>query len=127
MKRHIFILTISCLALSTPALAQYSRYFLDKTMRVDLYHTGTKGQETISLNRVYQEGEWPGTRTQLLAERRGEHIRLAQGRAVADEISPDQFSRPCRQESAGPQGCQGHVVDGAGERMALTHLPGFEG
>jgi hypothetical protein len=54
------------LLFSMTAFAQYNRWFLEKTMRVDLYHTGTKGQETISLNQVYQEGDWSGTRTQLL-------------------------------------------------------------
>ena len=65
MKRSI-VLVILILGAVTIAASQYSRYFLDKTMRVDLYHTGTKGQETISLDRVYEEGEWPGTRTQLV-------------------------------------------------------------
>ena len=65
MKR-ILTLIIVMIAATTIASSQYVRYFLDNTMRVDLYHTGTKGQETISLDRVYQEGEWPGTRTQLL-------------------------------------------------------------
>jgi hypothetical protein len=66
MKRLVSVFAILVLATSIPALAQFNQYFLEKTMRVDLYHTGTKGQETISLNRVYQEGEWAGTRTQLL-------------------------------------------------------------
>ena len=65
MKR-LFILLMLILAATAIAASQYSRYFLDKTMRVDFYHTGTKGQETISLDKAYQEGEWPGTRTQLI-------------------------------------------------------------
>jgi len=65
MKRPIILLTL-ILAATTIAAAQYALHFLDKTMRVDFYHTGTKGQETISLDKVYQEGEWPGTRTQLI-------------------------------------------------------------
>jgi len=66
MKRLTSILIILSFAVSSSALAQYNHWFLEKTLRVDLYHTGTKGQETISLNQVFQEGEWPGTRTQLL-------------------------------------------------------------
>ncbi len=66
MKRPTFTLIVLILTVTTPTLAQYNRWFLDKTLRVDVYHTGTKGQETISLNQVYREGEWPGTRTQLL-------------------------------------------------------------
>jgi hypothetical protein len=35
-------------------------------MRVDYYHTGTKGSETISLDKVYEEGVWPGSRVNLI-------------------------------------------------------------
>lgn len=66
MKRTILALVFLSVVLQTLASAQYNRYFLDKTVRVDLYHTGTKGQETLSLDKVYEEGDWPGTRTQLL-------------------------------------------------------------
>jgi hypothetical protein len=59
MKRLTSILIILIFSASASALAQYNRWFLDKTLRVDLYHSGTKGQETISLNQVYQEGERP--------------------------------------------------------------------
>ncbi len=44
----------------------YARYFGPSTMRVDYYHTGTKGEERFSLDRVYEEGPWPGSSTQLL-------------------------------------------------------------
>jgi hypothetical protein len=66
MKRLLLTLIILLTATASPSLAQYTRWFLDKTLRVDLYHSGTKGQEIISLDQVYQEGEWPGTRTQML-------------------------------------------------------------
>jgi hypothetical protein len=45
---------------------EYARWFVEQTMRVDYYHTGTKGEERFSLDRVYEEGPWPGSRTQLL-------------------------------------------------------------
>ena len=36
-------------------------------MRVDYFHTGgPKSGETISLDRVVNDGDWPGSRTQLL-------------------------------------------------------------
>lgn len=65
MKRLSVLLAL-VLAATFIAGAQYSRFFADKTMRVDYYHTGTKGQETISLDQVYEEGIWSGTRSQLL-------------------------------------------------------------
>ena len=33
----------------------FDEFFVDKTMRVDFYHTGTKGFEVISLDKVYEE------------------------------------------------------------------------
>ncbi|MFN0159166.1 MAG: M64 family metallopeptidase [Bacteroidota bacterium] len=44
----------------------YDRLFTKKTLRVDYYHTGTKGEETFSLDRMLEEGDWPGSRTNLV-------------------------------------------------------------
>ena len=46
----------------------YDRFFNGNTMRVDYYHTGTKAEDRITLDQVYQEGQWPGTRTNLIDE-----------------------------------------------------------
>jgi len=50
------------------AAANYDRFFTEKTMRVDYFHTGTKGEDRITVDQVYQEGTWPGTRTNLVDE-----------------------------------------------------------
>jgi hypothetical protein len=50
------------------AAAHYDRFFTEKTMRVDYFHTGTKGEDRITVDQVYQEGTWPGTRTNLVDE-----------------------------------------------------------
>jgi hypothetical protein len=53
----------------------FEAYFLDKTLRVDYYHTGTKGEEQISLDMAYEEGPWPGSKRQLLDPlNRGEYM-----------------------------------------------------
>lgn len=58
---------LSSSPLSSAATPETFRlYFTEKTLRVDLYHTGTKGIETFSLDRCYAEGEWPGSRVNLL-------------------------------------------------------------
>ncbi len=44
----------------------FDQFFFDKTLRIDYFHTGTKGMETISLDKVYEEGEWPGSLVNLL-------------------------------------------------------------
>ncbi len=44
----------------------FNQFFVDKTMRVDYYHTGTKGTEIIALDKIYEEGIWSGNKSQLL-------------------------------------------------------------
>ncbi|MFI5250927.1 MAG: M64 family metallopeptidase [Bacteroidota bacterium] len=60
----VLVLLVSCL--TYPQETIYNRFFTDNTMRVDYYHTGTKGTETIALNQVYREGAWPGSKINLL-------------------------------------------------------------
>jgi hypothetical protein len=60
---------VGALALSSRTVLQdpvFERYFEDRTMRVDYYHTGSAGQEIISLERVVSDGPWAGSRTRLL-------------------------------------------------------------
>lgn len=59
-------ISAACTAVQPQATETYSRYFGTSTMRVDYYHTGTKGEERFSLDCVYEEGPWPGSKTQLL-------------------------------------------------------------
>jgi hypothetical protein len=45
----------------------YDAVFTGATMRVDYFHTGgPKSGETVSLDRVVNDGDWPGSRTQLV-------------------------------------------------------------
>jgi len=60
---------VALFLLSTTRLVaddSFARFFTDATLRVDYYHTGTKGEERFSLDQAYREGPWPGSRTQLL-------------------------------------------------------------
>ena len=71
MKKILGILVFSALFINIHAASSqdksfFNRFFVDKTMRVDYYHTGTKGQETISLDKIYEDGSWPGSKTQLI-------------------------------------------------------------
>lgn len=40
--------------------------FAPRTMRVDYYHSGTASEEHVALDRVVADGEWAGSRTQLV-------------------------------------------------------------
>ena len=44
----------------------FDNYFENKTLRVDYYHTGTATTEVISLDQVYEEGVWAGSRRNLI-------------------------------------------------------------
>jgi hypothetical protein len=44
----------------------YENNFTGTTMRVDYFHIGTKGQEQIILDKVYEERPWPGSKINLL-------------------------------------------------------------
>ena len=62
--KYLFLFLVFSFSLS---FAQtYDIYFTDGTMRVDYYHIGTKGQEQITLDKVYEEGAWPGSKVNLL-------------------------------------------------------------
>ena len=55
------------LAFAAPlSAAPFGELFTDKTMRVDYFHTGGKGEEIVALDRVVSDGPWPGSRTQLI-------------------------------------------------------------
>jgi len=44
----------------------FGLFFNDQTLRVDYFRTGTAEQENISIDVLRTEGQWPGSRTQLV-------------------------------------------------------------
>lgn len=44
----------------------FDQFFYSKTMRVDYFHTGSKTQEIFSIDQIYEEGEWPGSKINLI-------------------------------------------------------------
>ena len=59
MKRQniavIFVFLLLSIVVNPLVATDFDLYFLDKTMRVDYYHTGIKDVEIISLDNVYEE------------------------------------------------------------------------
>jgi hypothetical protein len=45
---------------------EFGKYFKDETCRFDCVHTGTKGSEQISLDKITVEGAWPGSLSALI-------------------------------------------------------------
>ncbi len=52
----------------TRADGAFDTFFLDKTMRVDYFHSGGLGTETLALDQVVSDGPWAGSRTRLVDE-----------------------------------------------------------
>ncbi|MBN1349610.1 peptidase M64 [candidate division KSB1 bacterium] len=44
----------------------FDQFFVDQTMRIDYYHTGTRNVDIFSLDQVYAQGRWAGSKTNLL-------------------------------------------------------------
>lgn len=63
MKRILCLVVALAGSLSSQTFQQF---FHDKTLRIDYHHTGTKGMEIIALDKTYDEGVWPGSKTILL-------------------------------------------------------------
>ncbi len=64
MFRFLFLVTL--IFFTTSLLAQdFNDYFTDRTMRVDYYHSGTKGSEIFAIDQIYDAGVWAGSKTNL--------------------------------------------------------------
>src|SRR5919106_1590084 len=57
---------LAFLALAGMLAQQHASFDFQATMRVDYFHTGSDGREIVSLDRVVNDGRWPGSRTQLV-------------------------------------------------------------
>jgi len=49
-----------------PRTDRFDEDFIDKTMRVDYFHSGGRGTETLALDQVVSDGPWAGSRTRLV-------------------------------------------------------------
>ncbi len=69
MKR---LLVIAVLAAAVAGCAQaqkgpaFDAWFVDKTLRVDYFHTGSAASEVLAIDQVYEQGTWAGPRTRLI-------------------------------------------------------------
>jgi hypothetical protein len=64
MRARFFFATF--LFATSAFAARYDELFLDKTMRVNYFHTGNRGDEVIAVSEIVSDGPWPGSRTNLI-------------------------------------------------------------
>lgn len=66
-KNHLFIIfTILPVFLTAQTEIRFADYFLDKTLRIDYYHSGNAAQEEFSIDRIYEYNVWAGNPINLI-------------------------------------------------------------
>ena len=62
MKRIAFLLIIIVVFFSCSRKEQidFEKHFLDKTLRINLVHTGDSSTESFKLDKIYDDGLWYG-------------------------------------------------------------------
>ena len=60
---YIIIIPLLC-AFAQPV--NFDDFFIDKSMRFDFFHTGTRNSEIISFDKIKMEPFWSGSKTNLI-------------------------------------------------------------
>jgi len=60
------VLVFVPLSLLASSVSRFDDYFLDKTMRVDYFHLGDGREELVTIDQIYEQGIWPGSRRNLI-------------------------------------------------------------
>jgi hypothetical protein len=69
MKRCLWLLSIVLSTTIVPgahAASLFDRHFEDATLRIDFHHTGNAVEEYVSIDRLYRQGRWAGSRSRLV-------------------------------------------------------------
>lgn len=66
MERKIQFLVLLFLTVSLNATAQFDRYFLDKTLRLDYFHCGDRSMEEYYFDELLEEPFWGGSKVNLI-------------------------------------------------------------
>jgi len=57
---------LSLLSAQLPETIKFDEFYLDQTLRIDIYHSGDAKSELITLDQLYRYDTWAGSRTHLL-------------------------------------------------------------
>lgn len=71
MKLSIQLRLIIIILLFTNTLGaqvEFTKYFKDKTMRFDFFHSGTSAEEHFAIDRIVSDGTWGGSQSVLIDE-----------------------------------------------------------
>ena len=63
-----YIITMLLLTVTLTAQVKFDDYFLDKTLRLDYYHSGTNVEDIYTFDELIEEPYWGGSKTNLVDE-----------------------------------------------------------
>jgi hypothetical protein len=66
MKTTVLLALTLAAPVSAAPLPSFDQHFVNATLRVDTYHTGDASEEIVTLDRLYREDGWAGSRIHLL-------------------------------------------------------------
>ena len=66
LRSCLTIVVLAAAASPVRADVRFADFFTDRTMRVDYFHTGGKGQEIFAVDQVVSDGPWAGSTTRLI-------------------------------------------------------------
>nr|MEE4266791.1 M64 family metallopeptidase [Candidatus Krumholzibacteria bacterium] len=62
----LFLVLLAGASFATYSPGDFSDHFLDATLRIDYNHTGNSTEQFISLDEMWRQGQWAGSRTKLI-------------------------------------------------------------
>ncbi len=62
----VFLLASLAAASAPDTVTDSDATFADRTLRIDLFHIGNGSEEVFTLDRLYDQGQWAGSRTHLI-------------------------------------------------------------
>jgi len=69
VRRLLATVSVFCLGAAVPAMgATFEDLFHDETLRIDYNHTGNAREEFVSVDQLWRQGAWAGSRTHLIDE-----------------------------------------------------------
>ena len=66
MKSFLSLMIFLSVSITAAQSQTFDRFFENKTLRVDYFHTGTASKELVGLDQAYEEGVWAGSRENLI-------------------------------------------------------------
>jgi len=75
MKKFIIFILLISPSFLFPQNPEFNKYFVDKTLRIDVTHSGTKTTEYFSIDNIYEYPIWSGNKKNLIDNRNlGEYL-----------------------------------------------------